>query len=1072
MDNKSMKINLKKVFILFLSVYIIDSVANGEESLSFKAVAADNSVKIIFQNNNSLDRQGVIRIYRREVDFVFGKNKKDYFNSVDPSSDKDLIYETKDSQFNQYIDKDVAIGKTYVYWVSAGESVSKPYPVKVRDLDVWWSYDVVLKEIFELEKDHKDIVEVSVIGKTIEGKDILGVKVGGSDKKIALVGAVHAGESGPELIIPFLKYMLNEQKHMFNKISILAVPCVNADQRQEQINGVPWYLRRNTRSVDLNRNFPGDWEQISYKYGSNTAEPNSGTYRGTEPMSEPETKAVVSFLRTNKPQILFSFHHVASLTGKRFWAPAAASKNESYREKCETIFDLYSEGYSRRNPKDHYPKGLVYSATSGSLPTWCYREFGIPAFELERHDSENSESDLAKSNFDKTDLQMLMRNQQQHREALLNVITHLFLKQDATDEDNKHKHNESEFSKSQAQRVLEMLDLNKPGLEKVKQSYEKQDIERSCTELLKYYRSRTNIKHPELNRMKKNSTNKPSETDIKWATDAMNHIFVGQQKYPSSFRGWDIDWKTNPVEDREWIFQLHRMYFWDSMGKMYWYSKDENYANEWVYQFSDWYIKSSGDTENLNIWRPLEVGLRLNRFVNLFEYFIDSPAFTPAVLVSYLENIHKHNQYLLSRYSQKHNHAVMEARGGLFSSIYFPELKESAVWRTKAIDVLNREIEIQVYADGVQCELSPHYHQVSIDNFLDSYLIAQKNGFAKEFPKIYVDTLQKMMEVTYKILLPDFTIPQFGDSWKESVQSNFVRWNKMFPREDFLYFSAEGSKGKHPEQKCFALSNGGFYSIRSGWSEQDTCMILKCGPKAGGHAQPDNGTFELFALGHHFMPDSGCYTYIEDDDRKWFRRSSSHQTLTLNNENIDCKPELLMWDTLDNLDTLIVQNQSYPNLTHRRAVFYVNKSFFVLVDRAKGAAQGDISIHFQFKEGKSVIDTKNLFARTDFDDGKNLLVKTQSQKGIRLRAEQGWVSYVYTKRQERPAFSFMINKNGKLSHVDFVTLLVPFVSELPDCSIENVNCNENEITFKIKLNNNIFDVKCNLADKKSSLEIL
>jgi heparan-sulfate lyase len=434
-------------------------------------------------------------------------------------------------------------------------------------------------------------------------------------------------------------------------------------------------------------------------------------------------------------------------------------------------------------------------------------------------------------------------------------------------EQSSHKHPEPKFSEQKAENVLELLDLSKPELAVVEQAYNKKELLPACEKLLQYYRSRYQIKHLFLDRKNKCFDGELTNTDKKWADDAMKHVFVGQTKYPSYFRGWDIDWKTNPVKDIEWIIQLHRMYFWESMGKMYWQTKDEKYAQEWVYQFLDWADKNPPDANNTNAWRHLEVGERLTRLVDMFEYFINSPAFTPAVLTVYLENIYNHNEYLISRYPEKSNKTVTEAKGALLSAIYFSEFKNASKWRQKAISMLNNEIKNQVFPDGMQCELSLSYHRGTASGFLDSYQMAVKNGYGGEFSDYYPQIIQKMMEASYKTLLPDFTTPQFGDGWKDTAQktmSFFEKWNKVFNREDFLYFATKGEKGKAPEQKNFALTDSGFYSMRSGWSGQDTCMILKCGPKVWSHAQPDNGSFELYALGRHFMPDSGCYIYSGD----------------------------------------------------------------------------------------------------------------------------------------------------------------------------------------------------------------
>ena len=635
---------------------------------------------------------------------------------------------------------------------------------------------------------------------------------------------------------------------------------------------------------------------------------------------------------------------------------------------------------------------------------------------------------------------------------------------------DSHKHPTPSVSPPECKSILELIDLTLPQMESVAQAYQKKNYVQACENLLEYYKkNKQPIKYSVDRKNKQLST--PGKIDQKWAQDALKHVFVGQKNYDSYFRGWDIDWRTNPVSDFEWIVQFHRMYWWDSMGKMYWSTKDEQYAQEWIYQFCDWNAKNPCTPENNVCWRPLETGIRLVRLVNTFEYFIESPNFNVAVLTKFQQSIHDHNQFLFDRYSEIGNHVLMEAEGCLTSGIYFSEFKDADKWREKAIKRINSEIKKQVFPDGIQYELSTSYHRGCIDIFLNIYLVAVQNGYGVEFPETYPQTIQKMIEADYKTMLPDYTKPQFGDAWKGTAQKfcgPYKKWSEVFSRDDFKYFATQGKQGKAPTQKNFSLTDSGFYALRSGWSPQNTCMILKCGPKAWFHAQPDNGSFELYALGRHFMPDSGCYIYSGDQKwRDWFRQTSVHQTLTLNEENSQCKPELLMWDSSNNIDTLILKNQSYDNLFHRRAVFFIRNKFFVLVDRAGGEGTGKVSIHFQFKEGPAEIDTRKLLARTDFEDGRNLMVQTKAQSGLQMQNEEGWVSYEYTKKIERPAFEYSVEKKPEQQHVDFVTALYPYTGNPPQITFGDFQTTDENIRFEITIDRKIYKVDCGVKGKAS-----
>ncbi len=584
-------------------------------------------------------------------------------------------------------------------------------------------------------------------------------------------------------------------------------------------------------------------------------------------------------------------------------------------------------------------------------------------------------------------------------------------------------------------------------------------------ELLHYFKSRTSIKHFGYDKLKSNGVENKiaSKKDVEVADDALKHIFVGQPAYQRFFVGDNIDWSIRPVPDNEWVWQLNRMSFWSAMCRVYLDTGDEKYAKEWASQLKDWVYKNPNDEAHKYAWRSIEAGIRGNSWTKLYFGFIESPHFTGEVLVSFLNSLYDHATYLMTEYRSLSNWSLMEAEGLASIAIIFPEFKDAEKWREEAIRRLNNEINLQVYPDGHQRELAMGYHLGSINWFLRTYELAKLNGINDAFPPNYLQTIEKMCEVPMKLLHPDGTHAQFGDDWTGSPNqhnSQFLKWAELFNREDFLFLGSDGQIGQPPKQTAYLLPYSGLYSIRSGWNKEAICLTLKCGPDGGGHSQPDNGTFDLYAGGRILMPDAGSYIYSGNPEgRAWFRQTKVHQTLTLNNENSIYDPKLLLWDTSDSLDILVVQNNSYDNLTHRRAVFFVDKKYFIVVDEAEGSAVGNVDIHFQLAPGNTIIDKKDFSFATDFKEGWNVLVKTQDQEGLTLIEEEGWVSYKYTVKEERPAFAYNIKKSSVDEKVHFTTLVLPFESEKP------------EVSIKVLKNDVLSTVKLQINDGKTTKEI-
>ncbi len=224
--------------------------------------------------------------------------------------------------------------------------------------------------------------------------------------------------------------------------------------------------------------------------------------------------------------------------------------------------------------------------------------------------------------------------------------------------------------------------------------------------------------------------------------------------------------------------------------------------------------------------------------------------------------------------------------------------------------------------------------------------------------------------------------------------------------------------------------------MRSSWDKNAICMVLKCGPDGGAHCQPDNGTFELYAGGRNLMPDAGSYIYSGDPvNRRWFRQTKVHQTITHKDANSAYAPKLLLWKPAKDLDIMVVENASYKNLTHRRSVFFVDKKVFIIVDDAYGDATGNVDLHFQLAPGKAIFDSTNFAVHSNFADGWNVLVQSNEQAGMKLEEEEGQVSFVYTKKEPRPAFRYRLNKQTNDTRVRFVTVVAPYNRKQPNIKV-------------------------------------
>lgn len=591
------------------------------------------------------------------------------------------------------------------------------------------------------------------------------------------------------------------------------------------------------------------------------------------------------------------------------------------------------------------------------------------------------------------------------------------------------------FAKAQdaplTKQSFDNINLAYPGLEKVNKQFLAGKYDDAGRELLNYYRNKANnsdiIKNKSLNISDKES-----------ADNALEHKFKPQKGYGFFDYGKDINWQFWPVKDNEVRWQLHRVKWWQSLGKAYNSTGDEKYAKEFIFEFSDWAKKNplglSKDNDSF-AWRPLEVSERVNIFPAIFYLTVNAQSFTPTFLFEFLNSFSFQADYIPKNYSELGNHLLFEAQRIVGAGSQLPELKNAPVWRKSGIAVLNKEIGKQVFNDGMQWEMSPSYHIASIDIFLKAYRAAQVSGQEKEFPADYITKIEKMVLATVNFSFPDYTAPMFGDSWpgeKNGMMKSYADWSKNFPdNQTITYFATDGKKGEAPNHLSKGLPNAGFYTFRNGWKNDATVMTLKAGPPGEFHAQPDNGTFELWVKGRNFTPDAGCYLYSGDAEimkkRDWFRQTRVHSTLTLDNKNmVITKATQSKWETSEQLDVLTYTNPSYTGLNHRRSVLFINQKYFLIIDQAIGKATGVLGTHFQLKEdSKPVFDKAKNSVYTTYADGNNLLIQNLNSDPISLSEEEGKVSYVYMKEIRRPAFVFEKAKSDAKTQ-NFLSIVYPF----------------------------------------------
>ncbi len=178
--------------------------------------------------------------------------------------------------------------------------------------------------------------------------------------------------------------------------------------------------------------------------------------------------------------------------------------------------------------------------------------------------------------------------------------------------------------------------------------------------------------------------------------------------------------------------------------------------------------KFSDDVENARFaWRPLEISHRLQDQDQPVYPVCQFSKLHSEFLTEFPVNYNRHAEYILGHYSKMGNHLLFEAQRMFFAGTFFPELKDAKTWQQSGIGILNREIKKQVFDDGGQFELDPHYHPACIGIFIRALVVAEANNCISAIPQSYVDTVENMITFFYfNICFPDYSNPCFSDAKK------------------------------------------------------------------------------------------------------------------------------------------------------------------------------------------------------------------------------------------------------------------------------------------------------------------
>ena len=198
--------------------------------------------------------------------------------------------------------------------------------------------------------------------------------------------------------------------------------------------------------------------------------------------------------------------------------------------------------------------------------------------------------------------------------------------------------------------------------------------------------------------------------------------------------------------------------------------------------------------------------------------------------------------------------------------------------------------------------------------------------------------------------------------------------------------------------------------------------------------------------------------------RNWFRQTCVHNTLTLDEKNLQTTESVTkLWKSEGNEQVLVTENPHYDGLKHRRSVFFVDRTYFVIVDEAVGEAKGTVNLNYNLCEGAVEVDGKNNMLISSFEGPSNVKLQCFAEKKMTLKEKEGWRSVAYRQRVPRTAVSFNIDKKTS-DAVRYITIIYPANNTMTFPTFKakflDESYNENGVKVEVSVNGKKRRLEC------------
>ena len=536
--------------------------------------------------------------------------------------------------------------------------------------------------------------------------------------------------------------------------------------------------------------------------------------------------------------------------------------------------------------------------------------------------------------------------------------------------------------------------------------------------------------------------------------------------------GWKWDY-IGPDKDDEFGYGLNGTKYFPSLYTAWKKTGEENYIVVFDKLMRDWILHHplpvKGDSVYMAMganptldyrdigeveWRTLETGNRLGvSWPQLFYAFQSEEEFNAATRLLMLSSLAVQASFLQKRHKTGHNWTTMEMNGLALAGLSFPEFKEAENWSNYALDVMEKEINRQVYPDGVQTEISSKTQWVALNRF--ETLAANFLKANKKITKGYLTRVEEMYDYLAYTMRSDGHQPLNNDSDRDDLKPRILQAAKKFERPDWEWIATNGKRGVLPKKNpSLTYPWAGIHIMRNGWKQDADWSFFDVGPYGTGHQHRDKLHLSVMAFGEDILVDGGRYThkdYFNFDPSSWrgyFRSSYSHNVLLVDGNGqkegaVRADRPLVEGDNYIHNPLYDyaygVFRDGYENIEgqaiHSRSVIYLKDQYWVVLDHFETDRARKIQAlwHYAPKyqveiEGKEVVSINIGEPNLRIIPIGDIPWKVQIVKGQEEPVKQGWYSSVFG---EKVANSTVVYSAEIKEDVTFAWILMPAQGPVP-----------------------------------------